>query len=58
MTEAEAEQRAKELNLQLGAQGNDLDYHMPVQAEDGSWGVEKRRSKPSWFARIIDAIPP
>ncbi len=56
MTEAEADQRAKELNKQLGAAGERYAYYSAVEAEDGSWDVERRESKPGLFARIIEAF--
>jgi len=58
MTEAEADQRSTELNAQLGAAGKDREYYVPVQADDGSWVVEKRKSKPTLLEFLIDAIPP
>lgn len=58
MTETEAEQRAKVLNKQLGVAGNDRDYYMPFQTDDGGWDVEKRRDKLNLFDRIMGALPP
>ncbi len=58
MTEAEADQRSRELNEQLGAAGDSNEFCVPVQAEDGTWDVEKRKSKPKLIDRIIGAFPP
>ena len=57
MTEAEADLRAKELNLQLGAAKEGNAFYVPVQAEDGTWEVERRESKPpGLFESLMDAI--
>jgi hypothetical protein len=55
MTEAEADQRAKELNLQLGAGHDGAAFYVAVQVPDGSWDVERRESKPGLLSSIIDA---
>jgi len=57
MTHAEAEARSRELNLELGARGDDESFYIAVEREPGEWDVEKRTEKKSWRQRIVDALP-
>lgn len=58
MTEAEADIRAKALNLELGAALEARAYYVPVKREDGEWDVERRQSKRSVIDLILAALPP
>ncbi len=56
MTEVEADRRAKELNLELGAAGESHAYYMPVQQANGAWEVERQRPKPSLKGRLVEFV--
>ena len=56
MTHAEAEARSRELNLELGARGDDESFYIPVETAPGDWDVEQRTEKKSWRQRIVDAL--
>lgn len=56
MTESEADEEARRLNLELGQGGEAYSFWAPVQSADGEWSVEKRESRPSWWRRIWDAF--
>lgn len=58
MTREEAEERAKQLNAELGAAGVTDAFFIDVETSPGTWDVEKQTIPPKRFALLRELLNP
>jgi hypothetical protein len=59
MSEEEANQRAKALNVELGSAGEARRFYVAEEVRPGQWDAVEHRSrlKSGWWQRILQNLP-